>query len=203
MFGSANELPIIRGDSLKYLVLFRGQLTADQILECFRGENGKTDKSIIRFLSSNHFLLHHYAAYAIERLLMLKIPNTQNQVKMAKKNHLKLLFFQSPFTSETIQLGTLIDALFGCFALPQAYETHYIMKALMRTFSIINVNLNHQLIQYLNIFKDEMAQQNAHIYVSKLSQMIVDAIRVPKNPLLVHFIFESLCVLIKKVKYKN
>lgn len=48
-----------------------------------------------------------------------------------------------------------------------------------------------------------MAQQNAHIYVRKLSQMIVDAIRVPKNPLLVHFIFESLCVLIKKAYTKT
>lgn len=47
-----------------------------------------------------------------------------------------------------------------------------------------------------------MARSSAHVYVGKLSQMIADAIRVPKNPLLVHFVFESLCVLIKKVNTK-
>jgi hypothetical protein len=47
-----------------------------------------------------------------------------------------------------------------------------------------------------------MASFSAHLYVNKLSQMIADAIRIPKNPLLVHFVFESLCVLIRKVLRK-
>jgi hypothetical protein len=45
-----------------------------------------------------------------------------------------------------------------------------------------------------------MARSSAHLYVNKMAQMIGEAVRVPKNPLLVHFIFESICVLIRKVR---
>lgn len=58
------------------------------------------------------------------------------------------------------------------------------MKALMRTFSLIS---------------DQLATNNAPQYVIKLSQMVAEAIRVPKNPLFLHYVFESLCVLIRKV----
>ena len=77
LFGSPNEMPILRSDALKYLVLFRNQLSNDQILECFRGENGQIGSSIIRLFSSNNFLLHHYLAYAVERILLMKVPGTQ------------------------------------------------------------------------------------------------------------------------------
>lgn len=45
--------------------------------------------------------------------------------------------------------------------------------------------------------------KNAHLYVQRLTNMIDDAIRVPKNPLFIHNVFESLCVLIKKVISMN
>lgn len=86
LFGSSNEMPILRSDALKYLVLFRNQLSTDQILECFRGENGRIGSSIIRLFSSNNFLLHHYLAYAVERILLMKVPDTQvwNNEKLRK-----------------------------------------------------------------------------------------------------------------------
>ena len=80
LLGSPDELPILRCDAIKYVVLFRNQLSADQLVECFRGENGLLDRSIIRLLSSNNFLLHHYVSYAVERLLLLKVPNSPQQV---------------------------------------------------------------------------------------------------------------------------
>jgi len=45
-----------------------------------------------------------------------------------------------------------------------------------------------------------LSRSSAHIYLGKLSQIVADAIRVPKNPVLVHFLFESICVIIRKVK---
>lgn len=74
-------MPILRCDALKYLVLFRNQLSTEQIIECFLGENCQFESSIFRFLSSNHFILHHYVAYAIERIILMKIPNSNVEKK--------------------------------------------------------------------------------------------------------------------------
>ena len=88
LFGSINELPILRCDALKYLVLFRNQLSTDQIIECFLGENCQFETSIFRFLSSNHFILHHYVAYAIERLILMRVQNSKVlRKKFTKKNN--------------------------------------------------------------------------------------------------------------------
>uniref|UniRef100_A0A183CBE9 Cse1 domain-containing protein n=1 Tax=Globodera pallida TaxID=36090 RepID=A0A183CBE9_GLOPA len=169
--GPIDDLPILRGDALKFLVLFRKQLNPEQIIECFHGQNGLLDCSIIRFLSSSHVLLHHYVAYAVERLFLMKHPTIPQD---------------NLFNSANIPIDVLVNALFDCFRAPSAYETHYIMKALMRTFSLMD---------------DRMAA-NAHLYVNKLFQMVTEAVRVPKNPLFVHYIFESLCILIRKAYSK-
>uniref|UniRef100_A0A914KZT5 Exportin-2 n=2 Tax=Meloidogyne incognita group TaxID=654580 RepID=A0A914KZT5_MELIC len=171
LFGSINELPILRCDALKYLVLFRNQLSTDQIIECFLGENCQFETSIFRLLSSNHFILHHYVAYAIERLILMRVQNSKDLL----------------FTASNFQLSLVIDRLFNCLNSPQGYETHYIMKALMRLFVVMD---------------DELSRSSAHIYLGKLSQIVADAIRVPKNPVLVHFLFESICVIIRKAYVK-
>ncbi|KAL3121788.1 hypothetical protein niasHT_002016 [Heterodera trifolii] len=171
LLGPVNDLPILRGDALKFLVLFRKQLKPEQLIECLRGQNGLLDCSIIRFLSSAHVLIHHYVAYAVERLFLMKNPTNPQETL---------------FNASNVPIDLLIDALFDCFRVPQAYETHYVMKALMRTFSLID---------------DRMAA-NSHLYVNKLFQMITEAVRVPKNPLFVHYIFESLCVLIRRAYSK-
>ncbi|KAL3119789.1 hypothetical protein niasHT_010080 [Heterodera trifolii] len=171
LLGPVNDLPILRGDALKFLVLFRKQLKPEQLIECLRGQNGLLECSIIRFLSSAHVLIHHYVAYAVERLFLMKNPTNPQETL---------------FNASNVPIDLLIDALFDCFRVPQAYETHYVMKALMRTFSLID---------------DRMAA-NSHLYVNKLFQMITEAVRVPKNPLFVHYIFESLCILIRRASSK-
>ena len=93
---------------------------------------------------------------------------------------------QPLFNDANIPVAGLIDSLFSCFSNVTAYHTHYIMKALMRCFSIINFDVN----------------KTAHIYVENLHKMIIQAIENPFNPLLVHFIFESLCVLIRRAYTK-
>uniref|UniRef100_A0A915DYI5 Exportin-2 n=1 Tax=Ditylenchus dipsaci TaxID=166011 RepID=A0A915DYI5_9BILA len=153
--GDANHIPILRTDALKYL--------------CFCGKNNQQANSIIRLLSSEHILLHHYVGYAVERLLLMKTSDGQSML-----------------TSNNIPVRALIDALFDCFNRSTAYSTHYIMKALMRCFNII----------------DPATASIAHIYVGRLEQMVIQAIRNPINTQLVHFVFESLCVLIRKAYTK-
>uniref|UniRef100_A0A915EKA4 Exportin-2 central domain-containing protein n=1 Tax=Ditylenchus dipsaci TaxID=166011 RepID=A0A915EKA4_9BILA len=119
--GDANHIPILRTDALKYLVLFRNQLTPNFIIECFCGKNNQHDNSIIRLLSSEHILLHHYVGYAVERLLLMKTSDGQPML-----------------TSNNIPVRALIDALFDCSTGPLLIAPHYIMKALMRCFNIID-----------------------------------------------------------------
>lgn len=74
--GRPDERPILRGDALKFVVLFRSQLAPELIIECVSGapptEPPDPSRSIIRFLGSSHLILHHYVAYALERLLLLR-----------------------------------------------------------------------------------------------------------------------------------
>ncbi|KAI1711044.1 cse1 domain-containing protein [Ditylenchus destructor] len=163
--GGANEVPILRSDALKYLVLFRHQLQPEFLAQCICGKDNDLSNSIIRLLGSQHVLLHHYVAYAIERLLIMRDQNGQ------------LLL-----NAQNVPVRALIEGLFECFNNQAAYNTHYIMKALMRCFSIIDAEI----------------ATNAHVYVQRLDTMIQQAIANPINPQLIHFIFESLCVLIRK-----
>jgi len=65
-----DDLPILRSDALKYVVLFRNQLRPDFLVQCMSGAGDSP--SIVRLLSSNYVILHHYVAYALDRLLLVK-----------------------------------------------------------------------------------------------------------------------------------
>ncbi|VDN18647.1 unnamed protein product [Gongylonema pulchrum] len=85
---------------------------------------------------------------------------------------------------ENVPVGPLIVALFACFeASSRARNSHYLMKALMRCFNIIDV---------------ETAKSSGQI-VDKLATMIAVAVKNPVDPVHLHYVFESLCVLIKQV----
>lgn len=155
-----NALPILKTDALKYIVVFRNHLRPDHLIGVV--------SAFLKLLSSRHTILHQYTAYALERLMLVRCKETG-----------KVLL-----THENVPLGSLIVALFACFeADPKAQNSHYLMKALMRCFNIIDT---------------ETAKSSAHI-VDKLATMIGVAVKNPVNPLHLHFVFESLCVLIKQV----
>lgn len=75
--GDVNSLPVLRGAALKYLVLFRNQLKPEYLVECVCGIDNRPENSIIRLLSSNHVLLHHYVAFTLERLFLMRDANKQ------------------------------------------------------------------------------------------------------------------------------
>uniref|UniRef100_F1KQX7 Exportin-2 n=1 Tax=Ascaris suum TaxID=6253 RepID=F1KQX7_ASCSU len=155
-----NRLAILKADSLKYVVTFRNQLTAQQLIEVV----GATPK----LLSSAHAILHHYVAYALERIMLVRDKAT-NQVLISREN---------------VQSGPLIAALFHAFdTTPGAQNSHYLMKAIMRCFNIIDA---------------ETAKSSGEL-VNKLAVMIASAVKNPVDPLHIHFVFESLCILIRQV----
>ncbi|VDO30255.1 unnamed protein product [Onchocerca flexuosa] len=155
-----DTLPILKTDALKYIVVFRNHLRPDHLIEVI--------SAFLKLLSSRHTILHQYTAYALERLLLVKSKETG-----------KVLL-----THENVPVGQLIFALFACFETDsKAQNSHYLMKALMRCFNIIDI---------------ETAKSSAHI-VDKLATMIGVAVKNPVNPLHLHYVFESLCVLIRQV----
>lgn len=47
--------------------------------------------------------------------------------------------FQPVLTSDNVPVGRWIEALFNCFQDSSAFNSHYIVKALMRCFTMIDV----------------------------------------------------------------
>ncbi|VDN03504.1 unnamed protein product [Thelazia callipaeda] len=155
-----NALPILKMDALKYVVVFRNHLLPNQVIEVV--------SALLKLLTSHHAILHQYIAYALERLLLVKNKETGKAL----------------LTAENVPVGLLVIALFTCFDVSsKAQNSHYITKALMRCFNIIDT---------------ETAKSSAHI-VDKLATMIGVAVKNPVDPLHLHYIFESLCVLIRQV----
>jgi exportin-2 (importin alpha re-exporter) len=59
-----NSQPILKADALKFVTTFRSQLSVDIAVSLL--------PSFVRLLSSEHYVVHSYAATAIERFLALK-----------------------------------------------------------------------------------------------------------------------------------
>uniref|UniRef100_A0A0N5AQY9 Exportin-2 n=1 Tax=Syphacia muris TaxID=451379 RepID=A0A0N5AQY9_9BILA len=153
-----DSLPVLRIDAIKYLVIFRNQLQQEQLLESLA--------AVVRLLNSRHGIVHQYAAYAIERIMLVR--DKQNQLIFSRAN---------------TQAGPIISALFSTFdRFPQAQNSHYIMKAVMRCLNIMDV---------------ETAKKSGEI-VNKLAIMIGAAVKNPVDSLHLHFMFESLCIIIRQ-----
>lgn len=58
--------------------------------------------------------------------------------------------FKVLLTHENVPVGPLIVALFACFETdPKAQNSHYLMKALMRCFNIIDVRNAYFFISFM------------------------------------------------------
>lgn len=64
-----NSLPLIKADSLKFLIHVRNQLDRETLV--------KSLPECVRYLGSNNIVVQTYAAHAIERLLLVRHPADQ------------------------------------------------------------------------------------------------------------------------------
>ncbi|XP_035826529.1 exportin-2 isoform X2 [Aplysia californica] len=154
---TAEGVPIIKADVIKYLMVFRNQLPACVVQAAI--------PDLIVCLKAEPVVVHTYAAHAIERLFMVR----QNGV--------------AAITSELIQpiAGDLLTNLFGAMERPGSTENEYIMKAVMRTMSLLQDQIHPMIPQLLTGLKAKLA------LVSKN----------PSKPHFNHYLFECLCVAIK------
>ncbi|KAK0395016.1 hypothetical protein QR680_001065 [Steinernema hermaphroditum] len=89
---------------------------------------------------------------------------------------------QNIFNASNTQVAVLIDLLVKASQSPRVLNTHYIAKALMRCINII----------------DEESARSATVLVDYLAALIDKAVKEAVDPGQTHYVFESLCVLMKR-----
>ncbi|OAD80776.1 hypothetical protein PHYBLDRAFT_138326 [Phycomyces blakesleeanus NRRL 1555(-)] len=154
-------IPFLKVDAIKYLYTFRNQLTKDQLLTVF--------PLLVNHLQSTDYVVHTYAAIAIERILFIRQGKTML------------------FTAEDIKLyaETLLSELSRLIELGQTpeklSENDYLMKAVMRVI----ITSRQDMVQYVNVI------------MGKLTGILAVVSKNPSNPRFNHYIFESIGALIR------
>jgi exportin-2 (importin alpha re-exporter) len=109
---NADAHPIIRADCLKFIATFRNQLPAEAYSVIL--------PEIVKHLNAQEYVVHTYAASAIERLLFVKDKGKPR------------------FTKEMIapKLKPLLVALFDTLKHEDSQENSYVMRAILRVCSV-------------------------------------------------------------------
>ncbi|CAO3625530.1 unnamed protein product [Cunninghamella echinulata] len=156
-------VPIIKMDAIKFLYTFRSQLTKEQLLTVF--------PLLVSHLQSNDYVVHTYAAIAIERILMIKHEKafliTPEDIKPYTETLLTQLF-------RLIELGQTPEKL---------SENDYLMKTVFRVIS----SSRKDMAPYVNVI------------MAKLTNILAIVSKNPSNPKFNHFVFESIGALIKYI----
>ncbi|KAI8375933.1 Cse1-domain-containing protein [Radiomyces spectabilis] len=153
--------PILKMDAIKYLYTFRNQLTKDQLLTVF--------PLLVNHLKSKDYVVHTYAAIAIERILFIR------QGK-------QMLFTAADIKLYTEELLSLLFALIERGDTPEKLsENDYLMRAVMRVI----ITSRQDMTPYVNAI------------MKKLTDILAMVSKNPSNPRFNHYIFESIGALIR------
>ncbi|CAG8707166.1 4269_t:CDS:10 [Cetraspora pellucida] len=153
--------PVLKVDAIKYLYTFRNQMSKPGLATVF--------PLLVNHLSSTNYVVHTYAAIAIERILFMRKDNTMTFNKYDVK----------PYTQELlINLFRLIEA----GTTPETLaENDYLMKAVMRV---------------IFTSRDDMSPYVGDI-LSHLNKILGEISKNPSNPRFNHYVFESIGALVR------
>lgn len=163
-----NSRPVVKATSLKFVTTFRNQFTREQLVALM--------PTLITHLGSPIIVVHTFAAYAIERILLTK-EDIHGVSKQSKITGAEL----KPF------LEQLFTGLFSIIENQDLNENEYVMKCVMRALSVAQ----------------EDVIPIAHIIIEKLTNTLARVAKNPRNPQYNHFLFESIAVLVKSVCSKD
>lgn len=161
---NVDDRPVLKADAIKYVMIFRNQLPPSVILGSI--------PSLVNLLTSKSHVVHTYAAHALERIFTLKTADGA-----------RLVVADSVRTVTPILLANLFEAL----NLPGSSENEYIMKAIMRTFSM----LQEGIIPYVEPL------------IIKLTNKLGLVSKNPSKPHFNHYLFETLSLSIRIVCRAN
>uniref|UniRef100_A0A671U2Y1 Exportin-2 n=1 Tax=Sparus aurata TaxID=8175 RepID=A0A671U2Y1_SPAAU len=155
---NVNEFPVLKADAIKYVMIFRSQLPKEQLLQAV--------PLLISHLQAESTVEHTYAAHALERLFTMRGPSNTTLITPAE---------MAPFTEQ------LLNNLFKSLALPGSAENEYIMKAIMRSFSL----LQEAIVPYIPTL------------IGQLTHKLLLVSKNPSKPHFNHYLFESLCLSVR------
>ncbi|XP_023389852.1 exportin-2 [Pteropus vampyrus] len=153
-----NEFPVLKADGIKYIMIFRNQVPKEHLLVSI--------PLLINHLQAESIVVHTYAAHALERLFTMRGPNNATLFTAAEI---------APFVE------ILLTNLFKALTLPGSSENEYIMKAIMRSFSL----LQEAIIPYIPTL------------ITQLTQKLLAVSKNPSKPHFNHYMFEAICLSIR------
>lgn len=152
------EFPVLKADAIKYLMVFRNQLPKSVILQSL--------PHVIHLFLAPSYVVHTYVASAVDKLFTMKDPQGKAVISSADIGHVA---------------EQLLKNMFQSFGHPGSAENEYTMKAVMRTFSLLQENVLPYLGQLLPM----------------LTAKLVQASKNPSKPHFNHFLFEALSLSIR------
>lgn len=157
---NVNELPVLKADALKFVMTFRTVLGPQAMIACM--------PQLVRHLPAENVVVHSYAACAIERILQMR--GTDNNLAITL-THLQ------PFA------GDLLNGLFAVLNNQQSSENEYVMKAIMRSLSILQASS----LPFMSVA------------LPKLTEILTNVAKNPSRPHFNHYLFETLACAIQIV----
>jgi exportin-2 (importin alpha re-exporter) len=159
--------PVLKATSIKFVSVFRNQFTRENLVQLM--------PLLITHLGSPIVVVHTFAAYTIERILLAKeVVGTTKQPKITSADF-------KPF------LEPLFGALFVIIDNEEWNENDYVMKCVTRSLS----KAGEDVIPV------------TQIVITKLTTALGRVAKNPRNPQFNHYLFESIAVLVGSVCSKD
>lgn len=161
---NVNELPVLKAGAIKFVIVFRSQISPDILVQIV--------PLLVRLLKAESAVVHSYAACALEKVFTVKSPDGKPVV-----------------TKESIKGCTeeLLTSLFQAMDAPSSSENEYLMKAIMRSLSL----LQEAFVPYVGVL------------VQKLTAKLIAVSKNPSKPHFNHYLFEAMCVSIRTTCKEN
>ncbi|KAH8377436.1 hypothetical protein KR093_005442 [Drosophila rubida] len=155
-----NELPVLKAAAIKYMMVFRSLLGPQTLAGCL--------PQLIRHLPAESIVVHSYAACSLEKIL------TMRDASQA------LLFGPQVLAPHSNQL---VSGLFATLSMNGSAENEYVMKAIMRSFFVLQAG----------------AMPFMAVALPRLTEILTFVSKNPSRPLFNHYLFETLALSIKIV----
>jgi exportin-2 (importin alpha re-exporter) len=158
---------VLYADALKFLTIFRSHIPKGLIVPAL--------PAVVQLLTAEENVVHTYAANCLERLLTTKEPPPAGSPPGTRPTPR----FESADLAALVQ--PLLTNLFGVFALPDSSENEYAMRAVMRVIGVLGAGV----------------KPVAGVCLERLSGMVMETCKNPRNPTFSHYLFESVAALLR------
>lgn len=168
-----NELPVLKADCLKFVAVFRSQLPQAAAAKVF--------SLAARHLESRDFVVHTYAARAVDRLLVTRLPASQQPAGQAKTGAAAPMLVPREVLAP--QLAQVLEALFKLLGTDDSAENEYVIRAVLRVCAA----------------GGEATAPLVGTVIKSVTAHILRVTANPVNPRFNHFLFETLACLVKNI----